>query len=185
MRRSSEARTEAKLARLREAKLAGLGFQLDLIGKELDREVASFDSRLASMASRAGVLVAAAGVLGAVQVTDTSSPALIWKLAFSFLAAAVGILVTFPVRRRTLDMEKVRSAVLELGPRTAQHELIRRKSGYLAQNEKTLTWRGWAVVVGYAFLTLSVVFSLLVAMTPGDSSQSKTAAVIKSISEER
>lgn len=140
--------------------------QLDLVMQVADSALTSQDSRDASVNSRAGLLTGAAAILASVQVTTTSSAWVYVLLVASLLAALCGLYVVRPRWDAILEPDVIREDTLERSPLQAKDSLIEDKLAMFKKRETGLATRAKVVLVGYGFLTLSVIAELIIAISP-------------------
>lgn len=150
------------------SELQGKEVHLDLVGRELDREITSYTQRSSAMEQRATILIGAASVVGALQVTTEFSWFTVLNLALSFVAAAAGVVVVFPRRGPGLNVRPMRRDILDMSLIAANYKLIDTKLEILEADEHWLSRRGRIARVGFIALAASIAIALWAASTPVD-----------------
>lgn len=139
-------------------------FQLRLIHQELNRQRESHARRSESINARAAIVIGSATIASGLQSVGVANWWALIAIGATAVAAALGIVATFPRVGKDVDPLRLRNELYVLEPEAAELFLIDHKNLVHHQDENSLVRRGRFLRAGYVLLGVSVATSFLLVL---------------------
>jgi hypothetical protein len=140
--------------------------ELLLVNAAVDRELDDYTKRDSAMQARATLIIGAASVVGVIQLGDGLSGWAVVNVVLSLLAALAGVVVVFPHTGDRFNPRKMRNEFYAgKGEDEVLHHIVETKLEILADDEKSLRFRGRFARVGFVLLILGTAAAVVGVLT--------------------